>query len=181
MLRNLLPGEWELKRCFDDLRRVNGIGLAAAEKIIKAYPAARFTPGVHEFAAEMTYFPGSDSKDAVRKALQHVNAALSLDPESKKNGFYRGLMHMKGVMLGKLGEEAACMQVYDELLKDADSKTRRGDEYARVQGLIALGKKAEAEAELERIIKNGRPDSYIVKAARTQLDELRKPDGKEQK
>ena len=67
------------------------------------------------------------------------------------------------------------MQVYDELLKSSDERTRSTDKLAKVRSLIVLGKKAEAVAELELMIKSSSPTSHTARSAQKLLDGLQEP------
>lgn len=158
----------------EDARRVDTIGSDAAQAILRIYPNARFSPGVHlQLAEMMIHRKESASPEDTRSALRHIDIALQSDPDIRTSPYYRSAMYMKGGMLATVKDPKA-LQVYDELLRDGDTRMHLMDEYERAQALMALGRASEAKSEFQNIIQN-HPQSTVAKSARKTLDSLQHP------
>lgn len=174
----------------DDAKRVCGEGIKTAEAIIKACPKARFIPGVHLAIANMIFPPKSgtwaDAKVNAKAALDHVELAIRLSEndktsrsESYNRQYYvrdiqRTAMLTKGRLLSVLGDEKACMDVYDELRKEPGDQTILVLEYARAEALIVLGNTSKAKVVLQETVKKYPHDSFACDAQKC-LDNLEKP------
>lgn len=154
-----------------DARRVCKVGIAAGEQIVEQYPEARFSAEVHTYIAIMFSWPSDRTKQELRAALAHINEAIRLVREDEKNARF-SRMAMKADILAHLGEEVACMAVYDQLLKTTkDEDLRLMAEVGRARNLLRLGKKEAARLELQRIVREN-PDSRWAGIASEELKKI---------